>query len=186
MSNARLHERLIEMAAMKGMDPRAVRQAVIARPDAWTPEMLAAQLEGRWGGWGLLSQPRRRFLDQVGLTVLGRGFAAGWGASGDEAPAPGVDAVLEECAGRHAHVASVTIAMIHAMKTAGGIVPSTDFAWTMREDPHAWRMVNGYGRPRHVHEVVASFAHWEAERAVGKAIPDPDFTELAREMSRVP
>lgn len=183
MNNVRLHERLIEMAALKGFDPSHVRQSFPARPDAWTADMLLAQLEGPWTSWDALPVPRRRFLNQVGLTALGRAFEATCGLSSPDSPGIGVETLLERCIEKHAFVASVSIAMIHLAKTAGGVVPSTDFMWTRTEDPHAWRMINGYGRPAHIHEVVGAFAQWEAEKTVGRPIPAPDFRDLAEDMS---
>jgi hypothetical protein len=78
--------------------------------------------------------------------------------------------LLEELAGRHAYVATVTLAVIERAKIESGILQSSDFLWTRAIDQKLWQMINGYGRPRQFASVVGIFAHFEFEKRHGISI----------------
>lgn len=72
--------------------------------------------------------------------------------------------LISDLAGRHAYLATVTLALIRKAKETSGILPSSDFLWTREKDPHFWRIINGYGRPNHLASVVGVFAHFDFEQ----------------------
>jgi hypothetical protein len=80
---------------------------------------------------------------------------------------PEARALLDELAGNHAYVATVTLAVIERAKIESGILQSSDFLWTRGVDRQLWQMINGYGRPRQFASVVGIFAHFEFEKRHG-------------------
>lgn len=140
------------------------------------------QMEGRWNGFATLSGERRRAFVQIARRVAGQeqgsrlGHMLGLTDDGSEVEA---ERMAEDSALRHAHVATVTIDMVRKLKTGRGVVPSSEFAWAKRHDPRFWLLISGYGRRNHVAGAVAAFAHFEVENAMGQAIPEPDFSNLA-------
>jgi hypothetical protein len=83
---------------------------------------------------------------------------------------PEARALLEELAGKHAYVATVTLAVIERAKIESGILQSSDFLWTRGVDRQLWQMINGYGRPRQFASVVGIFAHFELEKRHGLSV----------------
>lgn len=136
------------------------------------PADLEGQLEGIWKDCRSLSAARRRAFVQLiahyrevepqrsRLNYL----------LGDRDLDSKAVSMVEDLAACHAHVATVTIALIDKAKAANGVLPSTEFYWARKEDPAFWLMINGYGRPKHSADIAGAFAHFAYEQVHGRSV----------------
>jgi hypothetical protein len=136
------------------------------------PEALAAQLEGLWRSCKVLTSARRRAFVQLVAhyrEVEPQRSRLNY-LLGDRDLDYEAVALVEELAVSHAHVATVTIALIEKAKAANGVLPSTEFYWARQADPSFWLMINGYGRPKHSADIAGAFAHFAYEQGHGRSI----------------
>lgn len=136
------------------------------------PTELARQLEGVWKDcWSLTAARRRAFMQLVAhyREVEPQRSRLNY-LLGDRHLDGEAIAMVEELAACHAYLATVTIALIDKAKAANGVLPSTEFYWTRKDDPAFWLMVNGYGRPKHSAEIAGAFAHFAYEQAHGRSV----------------
>lgn len=135
------------------------------------PESLTSQLGPLWSGCSKVSASRRRAFIQLmahqrevepqrsRLSYL----------LGDRSLDEKAVEFIDDLGTFHAYLSTVTIALIDRVKTTNGVLPSTEFHWTRKDDPLFWLMINGYGRPRHVPEIAGAFAHYGFELANGRS-----------------
>jgi intracellular multiplication protein IcmP len=97
----------------------------------------------------------------------------------------GADALLQKHVGnkqvqklirRHAFVMTVMAAML-ALAREDGVLPSSDFLWLKPLDRRLWFMLNSVGRQTPFSEVAGPFAHWLAEKEIGRRLNVPMIEE---------
>lgn len=76
----------------------------------------------------------------------------------------------------HAYVLTVMASMIEAARE-DGVQASADFLWLKPVDRRLWYMLNTVGRQTPFVEVAGPFAHWIAERDLGRKILVPMVEE---------
>ncbi len=76
----------------------------------------------------------------------------------------------------HAYELTVMASMLHAARDAG-VLASAEFLWLKPVDRMLWYMLNNVGRCTAFCEVAGPFAHWLAERAMGKQLRAPMIAE---------
>lgn len=77
----------------------------------------------------------------------------------------------------HSFVESAFANMLDAARERGGVLASAEFLWLKAEDRGLWYVLNGVGRPTYHMEGAGAIAHWKAERATGRPLPEPDVDE---------
>jgi hypothetical protein len=136
------------------------------------PAEMARQLEGIWMDCRSLSIARRRAFIQLVAhyrEVEPQRSRLNYLLGDRELDSQAV-AMVDDLAACHAHVATVTIALIEKAKAANGVLPSTEFYWARKDDPAFWLMINGYGRPKHSADIAGAFAHFAYEQAHGRSV----------------
>ncbi len=61
-----------------------------------------------------------------------------------------------------------------------GVVPSAEFLWLKTIDRRLWYMLNSVGRQTPYPEVGGPFAHWRAEKAMGRRSLVPMIDEAIK------
>lgn len=77
---------------------------------------------------------------------------------------------------QHAYVLSVMATMLEFARI-DGVFATADFLWLKPVDRKLWYMLNSVGRQTAVIEVAGPFAHWLAERAIGRPLFMPTVDE---------
>ena len=78
---------------------------------------------------------------------------------------------------RHGYILTVMASMLELARTSG-VLASSDFLWLKPIDRRLWYMLNNVGRWTAFTEVAGPFAHWLAEREIGRKLIAP-MTEEA-------
>tara|TARA_Y100000588_G_scaffold390072_1_gene494487 strand:- start:1528 stop:2127 length:600 start_codon:yes stop_codon:yes gene_type:complete len=75
--------------------------------------------------------------------------------------------VAQNLEAKHAYLLTVMASMLeHARED--GVVPCAEFLWLKVVDRRLWYMLNCIGRQTPYAEVAGVFAHWKAEKAMGR------------------
>ncbi len=61
-----------------------------------------------------------------------------------------------------------------------GVVPSSEFLWLKPTDRRLWYMCNCVGRQTPYAEVAGPFAHWKAEKSMGRGSRAPMIDEAIK------
>jgi intracellular multiplication protein IcmP len=77
---------------------------------------------------------------------------------------------------RHAYLLPVMSSMLELART-DGVLASSEFLWLKPLDRKLWYMLNSVGRQTAVPEISGPFAHWLAERKLGRALKVPMVEE---------
>jgi len=88
---------------------------------------------------------------------------------------PVVKKVLE----KNAYVLTMMASMLEAARQ-DGVVAAADFLWLKLVDRPLWFMLNGLGRQTAFTEIAGPFAHWLAERKLGRKINVPMVEEAVK------
>lgn len=116
------------------------------------------------------------------LKNLDKSYVAGKLEPGD------VDAVIEkyrntelvtDIIGRHAYLLTVMASLLEGARQ-DGVVPSSEFLWLKPVDRRLWYMCNCVGRQTPFVEVGGPFAHWKAEKAMGRSSRAPMIDEAIK------
>jgi intracellular multiplication protein IcmP len=83
---------------------------------------------------------------------------------------------VQEVIGRHAYLLTVMASLLAASRD-DGVMPSADFLWLKSVDRRLWYMLNCVGRQTPFVEVGGPFAHWIAERTIGRRSLAPMIDE---------
>lgn len=83
---------------------------------------------------------------------------------------------VKKIIGAHAYVLTVMASMLEAARE-DGVQASADFLWLKPVDRRLWYMLNTVGRQTPFVEVAGPFAHWVAEKEIGKRILVPMVEE---------
>lgn len=87
--------------------------------------------------------------------------------------------LVQEVVSKHAYVLTVMGSLIVAARN-DGVVPSSEFLWLKPVDRRLWYMLNCMGRQTPYAEVGGPFAHWRAEKEMGRRCLVPMIDEAIR------
>lgn len=87
--------------------------------------------------------------------------------------------IVQEIINNHAYMLAV-IASLLVNARKDGVVPSAEFLWLKPLDRRLWYMLNSVGRQTPFVEVAGPFAHWGAEKALGRRSLVPMIDEAIR------
>ncbi|WP_040536199.1 type IVB secretion system coupling complex protein DotM/IcmP [Legionella drancourtii] len=116
------------------------------------------------------------------LTVLDKTFVAG--KPDFSVAKPIIDKyknteLVQEIVAKHAYTLTVLASLLAAARE-DGVVPSSEFLWLKPVDRRLWYMLNCVGRQTPYSEVAGAFAHWRAEREMGRRSLVPMIDEAIR------
>lgn len=80
---------------------------------------------------------------------------------------------------RHAYVRTMMASLLEVAR-ANGVLATAEFLWLKPVDRKLWYMLNSVGRQTAVVEVSGIFAHWKAEKALGRAMTTPMVKEAVK------
>lgn len=86
---------------------------------------------------------------------------------------------VQEILARHAYVLTVMASLL-AKSREDGVVPSAEFLWLKPVDRRLWYMLNCVGRQTPFAEVAGPFAHWIAEKKLGRKTMVPMIEEAIK------
>lgn len=84
--------------------------------------------------------------------------------------------VVLKCQKQHAYVLTVLATMLEIARL-DGVLASADFLWLKPVDRRLWYMLNSVGRQVAPTEVAGPFAHWLAEKHMGRPLSVPMVEE---------
>lgn len=87
--------------------------------------------------------------------------------------------IIQEVVAKHAYVLTVMASLIQISRD-DGVVPSAEFLWLKIVDRRLWYMLNCVGRQTPYSEVGGPFAHWKAEKAMGRRSLVPMIDEAIK------
>lgn len=86
---------------------------------------------------------------------------------------------VREIEAKHAYVLTVMASLLHASRE-DGVVPTAEFLWLKPIDRRLWYMLNCVGRQTPFAEVAGPFAHWKAEKEMGRSSLVPMIDEAIK------
>ena len=86
---------------------------------------------------------------------------------------------VQEIINKHAYMLTVLGSLLEAARQ-DGVVPSSEFLWLKTIDRRLWYMLNSIGRQTPFCEVGGPFAHWKAEKAMGRRSLVPMIDEAIK------
>lgn len=87
--------------------------------------------------------------------------------------------LVQEVVQKHAYMLTVMASLIIAARD-DGVVPSSEFLWLKPVDRRLWYMLNCAGRQTPYSEVAGPFAHWRAEKEMGRRSLVPMIDEAIK------
>lgn len=87
--------------------------------------------------------------------------------------------MVQDIYARHAYLLTVLASLLEAARL-DGVVPSSEFLWLKPTDRRLWYMMNCIGRQTPYAEVAGPFAHWRAEKAMGRSSRAPMIDEAIK------
>nr|HAT8713637.1 type IVB secretion system coupling complex protein DotM/IcmP [Legionella jordanis] len=86
---------------------------------------------------------------------------------------------VQEILSKHAYLLTVMASLLEAARE-DGVVPSSEFLWLKPIDRRLWYMLNCVGRQTPFVEVAGPFAHWRAEKVMGRRSLVPMIDEAIK------
>lgn len=90
--------------------------------------------------------------------------------------------VLKWVEKRHAYVYCLMASLLEIAR-ADGVLASAEFLWLKPVDRRLWYMLNSVGRQTPVVEVAGPFAHWLAEKKIGRGMKTPMVKEAVNALA---
>lgn len=87
--------------------------------------------------------------------------------------------LVQEVIAKHAYMLTVLGSLLEAARD-DGVVPSSEFLWLKPVDRRLWYMLNCIGRQTPYSEVAGPFAHWRAEKEMGRRSLVPMIDEAIK------
>lgn len=87
--------------------------------------------------------------------------------------------MVKEIISKHAYLLTVMASLLEGSRQ-DGVVPSSEFLWLKPTDRRLWYMCNCVGRQTPYSEVGGPFAHWKAEKAMGRRSRAPMVDEAIK------
>lgn len=91
--------------------------------------------------------------------------------------------VIRWIEGRHAYVYTVLASLLEIARTEG-VIATAEFLWLKPLDRRLWYVLNTVGRVTAVPEVAGVFAHWQAEKKLGRPMRTPVVTEAVQALDK--
>ncbi len=89
------------------------------------------------------------------------------------------DESVQDILSQHAYLLTVMASFLSASRD-DGVVPSSEFLWLKPLDRRLWYMLNSVGRQTPFAEVGGPFAHWLAEKSMGRRLIAPMIDEAIK------
>lgn len=86
---------------------------------------------------------------------------------------------VQEILAKHAYLLTVMSSLLEASRD-DGVVPTSEFLWLKPIDRRLWYMLNSIGRQTPFAEVGGPFAHWRAEKEMGRRCLVPMIDEAIK------
>ncbi len=86
---------------------------------------------------------------------------------------------VQEIIAKHAYLLTVMASLLEGSRD-DGVVPTSEFLWLKPIDRRLWYMLNSIGRQTPFAEVGGSFAHWRAEKEIGRRCLVPMIDEAIK------
>lgn len=86
---------------------------------------------------------------------------------------------VQEVVAKHAYLLTVLASLLEAARE-DGVVPCSEFLWLKPLDRRLWYMLNSIGRQTPFSEVGGPFAHWRAEKSMGRRCLVPMIDEATK------
>ncbi|CAM2761696.1 type IVB secretion system coupling complex protein DotM/IcmP [Legionella anisa] len=87
--------------------------------------------------------------------------------------------LIQEVVTKHAYTLSIMASLLEKARM-DGVVPSSEFLWLRPVDRRLWYMLNCVGRQTPFSEVAGPFAHWKAEKEMGRRSLVPMIDEAIK------
>jgi intracellular multiplication protein IcmP len=87
--------------------------------------------------------------------------------------------LVQEIVAKHAYTLTVMASLLQGARD-DGVVPSAEFLWLKPVDRRLWYMLNCVGRQTPYSEVGGPFAHWRAEKEMGRRSLVPMIDEAIK------
>lgn len=87
--------------------------------------------------------------------------------------------LVQEVTSKHAYMLTVMASLLEAARD-DGVVPSSEFLWLKPIDRRLWYMLNCVGRQTPYSEIAGAFAHWRAEKEMGRRSLVPMIDEAIK------
>lgn len=87
--------------------------------------------------------------------------------------------LVSEIISKHAYLLTVLASLLEGARM-DGVVPSAEFLWLKPTDRRLWYMCNSVGRQTPYVEVGGPFAHWKAEKSMGRGSRAPMIDEAIK------
>lgn len=87
--------------------------------------------------------------------------------------------LVQEIIPKHCYLLTVMASILQAARD-DGVVPSSEFLWLKTVDRRLWYMLNCVGRQTPFAEIGGPFAHWRAEKAMGRGSLVPMIDEAIK------
>lgn len=87
--------------------------------------------------------------------------------------------LVQEIVAKHAYTLTVLASLLEKARD-DGVVPSSEFLWLKPIDRRLWYMLNCVGRQTPYSEVAGPFAHWRAEKEMGRRSLVPMIDEAIK------
>ncbi len=86
---------------------------------------------------------------------------------------------VQEILAKHAYLLTIMASLLEASRE-DGVMPTAEFLWLKPLDRRLWYMLNSVGRQTPFVEVAGPFAHWLAEKALGRRSLMPTIDEAIK------
>ncbi|MBA2709345.1 MAG: type IVB secretion system coupling complex protein DotM/IcmP [Tatlockia sp.] len=86
---------------------------------------------------------------------------------------------VQEILAKHAYLLTVLASLLEGSRD-DGVVPTSEFLWLKPMDRRLWYMLNSIGRQTPFAEVGGPFAHWRAEKEMGRRCLVPMIDEAIK------
>lgn len=90
---------------------------------------------------------------------------------------------VKKCQASHGYVLTVMATLLEIARL-DGVLASADFLWLKPVDRRLWYMLNSVGRQVAPSEVAGPFAHWLAEKHMGRALSVPMVEEATNALEK--
>lgn len=87
--------------------------------------------------------------------------------------------IVQDALQKHAYLLTAMASLLEVARQ-DGVVPTADFLWLKPTDRRLWYMLNCVGRQTPFSEVSGPFAHWKAEKALGRRSLVPMIDEAIK------
>jgi intracellular multiplication protein IcmP len=91
----------------------------------------------------------------------------------------GKNKIVQRCLERHAYVMTVMAELLEIARL-DGVFATADFIWLKPVDRRLWYILNCVGRQVGACEIGGAFAHWLAEKQMGRALSVPMVDEAVK------